>query len=404
MSTLVIDITPLAVDTGVPPHIVRDVVRHAMATGHDVRLQTLGQTLDARACVANGLNLAPALVRTARKRLDRALARPRTLVAPAATTAFAAAFAPAKRRQRESAGTINLAFDPLHLLAMPPAPHALVYVTDLTPMIRPAWHAAGTPALHALACETLYDPRVRILAASDSVARDLWANLGVPRHRSIVLPLYADDAACPVAPRAPQRQFLCTDALDGRRNILGLIEGFRRSGLERQGYSLRLAGDDGRDAPAIHHAAAKVRGVVRLGGLRGDALATEYSHCCALTCLTFWDSTGLHALDALRHGVPLLLSDTGALPEIGGPGAHYADPGRPDSIATALVGLATAHEHDGLRVPGDDAEAPTRRLRFTRDRHLRTLDAALGPVDGTTAASRHPATDERPVGIGASPG
>lgn len=393
---LVIDITPLAVDSGVPPHIVRDVVRHAMAAGHDVRLQTLGQAVDARACVADGLSLAPGLVHAARKRLDRALARPRTLVARAV--------APDKRRQRDSADTINLAFDPLHLLAMSPAPRALVYVTDLTPIIRPEWHANGASALHALACETLYDPCVRILPASDSIARDLWANLGVPRHRSVVLPLYADGAACPVTPRAPQRRFLCTDTLDDRRNILGLIEGFRRSGLDRQGYSLRLAGDDGRDATAIHRAAANVRGVVSLGGLRGDALAAEYSHCCALTCLTFWDSTGLRALEALRHGVPLLLSDTGALPEIGGPGARYADPVRPDSIATALVDLAHAHEHGGLHAPADDATERARRLRFTRDRHLRTLDEAIDPVDGTSAASRHPATDERPVGIGASPG
>lgn len=75
-----------------------------------------------------------------------------------------------------------------------------------------------------------------------------------------------------------------------------------------------------------------------LPGLYGGASAFLYT--------SFRESFGIPQLEAMACGTPVVVSDKSALPEVAGPGAVYADPYKPESIAGALLKL---EEDDAFR-------------------------------------------------------
>ena len=230
-------------------------------------------------------------------------------------------------------------FDPLYMLAVDTALSTIVYVLDLTPVTRPEWHGANVSTAYACAFRRLYSRNVKIVSISESTARDLWVNFGIPRSRIDVVGLYSRFKDLPM--RRPEKRFLFVGSLELRKNLIGLVEAFALSGLYDQGFTLRIVGGDGHGATSIKEAALGVRGVVLCGRLSDAELMGEYERACALVYPSLWEGFGLPALEAKNYGLPLLLADTGALPEVGGGAAHYVDPCSVTSIAMGLMALAS---------------------------------------------------------------
>ena len=61
----------------------------------------------------------------------------------------------------------------------------------------------------------------------------------------------------------------------------------------------------------------------------------------ALLFPSWLEGFGLPALEAMASGTPVILSSTSSLPEVGGDAALYVDPARPESIAAAILRLAS---------------------------------------------------------------
>lgn len=374
MMQLVIDVTPLAINRTAMYFIVRDTVRHLILSGRPVRLQALGKPVDLAEFIANDFSLDASFESRVGAALGEALRNPD-------------AFKDQDSTVRHDTPCINLVFDPLYLLFMGGATRTIAYVLDLTPITRPQWHNPSVSRLYATAFERLYDPSIDILSISESTARDLWANYGIPRSRARVVPLYDRfDQPVEAKPRKPLKQFLFVGSLETRKNIVGLIEGFALSGLAKDGYSLHIVGGDGHGADAIKTAASRVAGTVLCGRLPDDKLRDEYEHCCALAYPSLWEGFGLPALEALARGIPLLLSDTGALPEVGGQFARYVDPCNPRSIASGLVEAARDAEANAA----EDSETYNARKewvqRFTRETYLSIVTEAIHQTE--TAATR----------------
>jgi glycosyltransferase involved in cell wall biosynthesis len=381
MMQLVIDVTPLAINRTAMYFIVRDTVKHLILSGHPVRLQALGEPVDLAEFIANDFTLDASFESRVGASLGQALSNPDALSGRYDTT-----------MQRDTP-RINLVFDPLYLLFMGSATRTIAYVLDLTPITRPQWHNANVSRLYTTAFDRLYDPSIDILSISESTARDLWANYGIPRSRVRVVPLYDRfDQPVETKSREPLKQFLFVGSLETRKNITGLIQGFALSGLVKKGYSLRIVGGDGHGAEVIKAAAARVPGTVLCGRLSDDKLRDEYDHCCALAYPSLWEGFGLPALEALARGIPLLLSDTGALPEVGGQFARYVDPCNPRSIASGLVEAARQTEAN----PAEDSKTFTDRKewvhRFKRETYLSIVTEAIHQTE--TAATRADAASD----------
>jgi glycosyltransferase involved in cell wall biosynthesis len=395
ISTLVVDVTPLAISGDPIAHIVRDIVldlitRHSPSNGNDVqRLELIasGKRVSVSRFIEKAYQLPPDVVSSVSRQVDKWLKKPGSL---AAHSRFS------WKTPSATAQRTNLAFDPLYLSSMPPAARSLVYVCDMTAVIRPGWQSAGEAALAAAAFEHLYDPSIEIIAASQSVARDLWANFGIPRNRCRHLPLYDRAVSPSLAKYEPLRQILFVGNAAKQMNVDGLIRAFGLSRLAERGFTLRISCTDslvgnrteqGHSTPGIPHGenlshikrvAATQSAIMLLGPLSEADFQAELANCCGFAYFPFWEEYGLLPLAALKKGIPVVLSDSGVLPEIGGEFARYADPDRPHAIADALRWIADRYDNEATEAQPDQAARARWLTRYTRETHLQSLAQAIG--------------------------
>lgn len=123
-----------------------------------------------------------------------------------------------------------------------------------------------------------------------------------------------------------------------RKNISGLLRGFQKAGLAA-GFDLVLAGEKGMGWEEITKEIQDLglENVVKLTGYLDDrALTYYYRHASALAMCTYYEGFGLPALEAMALGIPVLIGQYGALPEICGEHAVQCDPFSVDSIAEGL--------------------------------------------------------------------
>lgn len=365
MSLLVIDVTPLAINRTAMYFIVRDTVRYLMKKHHRIELWAAGQMVDLAVFVANDYVLPSSFDEKVKRLIDTALTNPNKFVQSGTT------------KSASAEDRVNLVFDPLYLLFLKPAVRTVAYVLDLTPITRPAWHHSSVSQLYKIAYERLYDPSINIISISESTTRDLWANYGIPKSRCTNVLLYDRFDNRPEIARAPRKHFLFVGSLETRKNIAGLIAGFKQAALSARGFELRIVGGDGHGSETIRNSAAATDGVTLLGRLSDSDLEAEYSTCCCLAYPSYWEGFGLPALEALARKIPLLLSDTGALPEVGGEFASYVDPCSTHSIANGLIKMADAFESGHIDDPLADAKRTAWVARFSRENYLRSVSSTL---------------------------
>jgi glycosyltransferase involved in cell wall biosynthesis len=67
-----------------------------------------------------------------------------------------------------------------------------------------------------------------------------------------------------------------------------------------------------------------------------ERLAACYSGASLLVYPSLYEGFGLPLLEAMHYGCPVVASNAGSLPEIGGPAGMYFDPNSPDELATLM--------------------------------------------------------------------
>ena len=79
--------------------------------------------------------------------------------------------------------------------------------------------------------------------------------------------------------------------------------------------------------------------VVRRHGISDEQLGTLYRQCLCVAVPSLCEGFGLPVLEAQAFGAPVIASDRGALPEVGGDGARYFDPTSIAEIQRAIAQL-----------------------------------------------------------------
>jgi glycosyltransferase involved in cell wall biosynthesis len=154
----------------------------------------------------------------------------------------------------------------------------------------------------------------------------------------------------------PKDYILFVGTIQPRKNLVRLVEGFsrieksdpKRSGLTTKGSeryksseptNLIIAGKEGWMSEEIYKAPKKygVEDKVQfIGRVDDEDLPVVYKMAKLFVWPSLMEGFGLPILEAMQMGVPVIASNRGALPEVGGKAMIQVDPERVEEIAKAI--------------------------------------------------------------------
>jgi glycosyltransferase involved in cell wall biosynthesis len=232
-----------------------------------------------------------------------------------------------------------------------------------------------------------------ILCPSESSARDVVHDFAVDRARIEVVPLGVDPVfAPPATPRSPGRIVAMASADTPIKGIATLLEAFAKLRTERDVELLLVSRPKpGGETERLVDRLAITDSVQFVGGLTDSELAALVGSAEVACVPSLYEGFSLPTLEAMACETPLVVSRTGAIPEVVGPDGECADlvtPGDVGELTAALERLL------------DD---PVRRERMGRAGRQRALTRFSWRVvaEATAAAYQRAvdaARDQRPRG------
>lgn len=249
-------------------------------------------------------------------------------------------------------------------------------------------------ALTALTCARA----TRVLAISQSTARDLTARLGVPADKIDVTPLGYDKAAFRPLLRAdiahfrrkhrlPERFWLFIGTLEPRKNLPMLLQAYARL-PQTERLPLLLGGGIGWRAREVFAAIERLElsaSVKHVGFIPTADLPLWYNCAEAFLYPSVFEGFGLPLLEAMACGSPSLTTDASSLPEVAG-GAALCLPA--DDIERWTAALRDLRRNDEWR-------AAARARGLERAKQFSWARAAELTLASYRAAAAKPA---RPLG------
>lgn len=138
----------------------------------------------------------------------------------------------------------------------------------------------------------------------------------------------------------PSDFLLFVGATEQRKNLLNLLEALKIIHARYRRISLLLIGPKGQDYKNIKTRIQQLEldSWVRIFGyLEDNELKNFYWLASAFVYPSLYEGFGIPLLEAMACGVPVVTSQTSALPETGGEAAVYSDPNNPEDIAEKTI-------------------------------------------------------------------
>jgi glycosyltransferase involved in cell wall biosynthesis len=222
---------------------------------------------------------------------------------------------------------------------VPPSRRAarLVTVYDLTSLHHPEW-CEPTARRYPDLVRRAIRAGAWVHTMSRSVAAECVADLGADPERIRVI-------AGGITPPPPPRRrpvgapyVLALGTVEPRKDLPTLVAAFDAVAGDHPDLELRIAGPEGwgEEALAAAIAAARHRDRVRRLGWVADRDAL-LAGAAAVAYPSLYEGFGFPPLEAMAHGVPVVASTAGSLPEVLGDAALLVPPADVDALATALV-------------------------------------------------------------------
>jgi glycosyltransferase involved in cell wall biosynthesis len=249
-------------------------------------------------------------------------------------------------------------------VAIPPThggQRLVVTVHDLAFRLYPRAYPPSWRLLHRAGFRRAVRKAAAMIAVSRSTASDIARLGGIDETSIHVVPLagslpVGDADPSPVIDRfrIPRPYLLFVGTMEPRKNLVRLIRAYRRAALQVP-HALVLAGPLGwRSEPVRRELTVRGHGRIVVTGRVSEAdLDALYRGADAFAYPSLYEGFGLPVLDAMARGVPVLTSNTSALPELVGDAAVQVTPGSTAALATALEGLLSdAGERSRLSAAG----------------------------------------------------
>lgn len=238
----------------------------------------------------------------------------------------------------------------------------LVTIHDCIPLRFPAHFPVGYRGKINYYLQKLALRRARgVITDSVASAHDITHFLGIPSSRIHVIPLAPGHrqatAKLTQTVKAeydlPDKFILYVGDINWNKNVPALISAFGQ--LKDKQTHLVLVGKAFATSShipeyqAIKEALTKISQPERvhiLGFIPGHHLGSLYRLATLYVQPSWYEGFGLPVLESLVQGTPVLSSNQGSLPEVGGSHVHYFDPNNPDELLHQLTLLL---KNDQLR-------------------------------------------------------
>jgi glycosyltransferase involved in cell wall biosynthesis len=179
-----------------------------------------------------------------------------------------------------------------------------------------------------------------VITDSQSARGQIVEHYSVPDAKISVIPIGPGPAAEPISPEDARKELaalgveparpylLAVGNLQPRKNLVRLLEAFKELvGPPGHDVDLVIVGPRHFRAEEAVAASAAVAERVRFTGYVTDRqLAAFYKCSTAFVFPSLYEGFGLPALEAMSHGVPVVCSNAGSLPEVCGDAALLFDP------------------------------------------------------------------------------
>jgi glycosyltransferase involved in cell wall biosynthesis len=201
-----------------------------------------------------------------------------------------------------------------------------------------------------------------VTCISEATKADLCEYAGVRPERVFVTPLAAsrtlfhpptgseEEAATRKRCGIPDGPYvLSLNTLEPRKNLATVVRAFARALAHGADLHLVLVGGKGWKMESLFEAIDETPGaqerIVFAGYVADEDLAAIYGGALAFLYPSLWEGFGLPVLEAMQCGVPVLASNTSAIPEVVGDAGVMADPMEADAFADALLRIHDDSEY-----------------------------------------------------------
>jgi len=204
-----------------------------------------------------------------------------------------------------------------------------------------------------------------VIVPSSAVQHDVQQQLRIDEDRVVVIPEGCEPRFRPLTDPEPLHRvrtkyglpplyMLCLSTLEPRKNIPTLLHAFARLRPTLHGepaLHLVVAGARGWREQAIFQTVKSLgleRAVCFPGFIDDEDLPALYGGALLFVFPSLYEGFGLPVLEAMGCGVPVIASNTSALPEVAGEAALLVDPGDVEGMAAAMAAVvdsASLREH-----------------------------------------------------------
>ena len=248
-------------------------------------------------------------------------------------------------------GRFDVVFVPnLHVTPLSAGIPMVLTIHDASWLVNPSWFSPKTRLWHKIVRpKVLVDRATRLIVPSESTAREAQAFLGADPSKIRIIPHGVDPIFSPkptpqdhgVRSRLnlPKRFALFLGTIEARKNVDGIIEAVRMY-REKTGDRLELVlvGSKGWGSLGGSEGLGgrKDEWVTRLGYVPDTDRPALYRFASVFLFSSHMEGFGMPVLEAMASGTPVITSPRGALPEVAGDAAMYADPIDPNRIEMCL--------------------------------------------------------------------
>ncbi|HVE86186.1 MAG TPA: glycosyltransferase family 1 protein [Myxococcales bacterium] len=278
-------------------------------------------------------------------------------------------------------------------LRRPPGKRLVLTVHDLIPEVLPEMVSRAHRWQFRLWLSRSLQLADRVLCDSENTRRDLLERHEVPPEKVVAVHLgvdHVDQVARPDrvgmqyldALGLPERYAIYAGSLDVRKNVGAVLDAFERLWRGGERVTLVLVGQSWFGSGPVEQRIARMRadGVdLRPLGYQPPELFYELIRRAALLVFpSRYEGFGLPPLEAMRLGVPAVVSDAGSLPEVCGDAAARVGVNDAEALAGAVARLMRSGGERAALAEAGRRKAAEYTWERTAQRTLKAYRAALG--------------------------